>query len=89
VLRITDGTNVVFESYAGDAATAINTTIQFSWIEGGVPKKLGATTDVHCIGALPLGGIVVGGGYVISSVSVSKGANTDYGKASLYFEKLA
>jgi hypothetical protein len=85
-LQITDGTNVVFAAYSGSAAQAASTTAQHTWSVGTPLAIAGATTAVKATGPLPAG-LILGPGYVVSSVTAGKGANTDYGKASLWVRR--
>lgn len=79
VLRITDGTNVFFESPGSTTAQAVSTTCQYTWAPGmTLTGQIGATTGVHSVAPL-LEGILLIPGSVISTVTVGLGANSDYG----------
>lgn len=78
VLQITDGTNVIWQAYAGTAAQAVSTTCRFSWAPACPAIIAGATTAVKATGPLPVD-LVLGAGYVISTVTVGLSASGDYG----------
>jgi hypothetical protein len=73
-LKITDGTNTVFQSLCGTAAITAGTTVQCSWIAGNVPAGAAATTSNQ--GGLPTG-LLLFPGSVISTVSGTI-TNCDY-----------
>ena len=89
ILRIADAAGlVIFEGFGSSGAQAASTTCQYTWMAGaGAPSaQVGATTNVHAVAGLPLG-LVLGSAFVISSVTVGIGANTDYGAPQLYVLK--
>jgi hypothetical protein len=73
-LKITDGTNTVFQSLCGTAAITAGTTVQCSWVAGTVPAGAAATTANQ--GSLPTG-LILFPGSVISTVSGTI-TNCDY-----------
>jgi hypothetical protein len=82
ILVIDDGTNVVFESFGSSAAQAVSTTCRYTWAPGlSLSGQVGATTNVHSTAPLPEG-LVLLPGWRISTNTIGKGANTDYGAAS-------
>ncbi len=88
VLRVTDGTNLIFESFGCTTAQAVSTTCQYTWAPGLVISGLiGATTGVHAVAPLPAN-LICQPGYVISSgTTVGLGANTDYGAPNFFVVK--
>lgn len=84
ILVIDDGTDVIFESFGSTTAQAVSTTCQYTWAPGHPLSGLvGATTNVHSVGPLPLG-LVLPAGYKVRSSTIGKGANSDYGAPSLF-----
>lgn len=87
LLSITDGTTKFFESFGSTTAQAVSTTCQYTWAPGfPLTGLVGATTNVHSTGPLPPD-LVLRPGYVISTVTVGLGANTDYGAAAFFVFK--
>jgi hypothetical protein len=83
ILQITDGTNVLFESFGSSAAQAVSTTCQYNWAPGlTLSAQVGATTNVHATAPLP-SGLFLPAGYKIQTSTLGKGANSDYGIASI------
>jgi multisubunit Na+/H+ antiporter MnhC subunit len=75
VLVITDGTNTVYQAFGASSAQNSAVTTQYTWAPGLPLSAAGAST----IATAPLPqGLVLTAGYVISSSTIGKGANTDY-----------
>jgi hypothetical protein len=84
ILQIDDGTNVLFESFGASAAQAVSTTCRYNWAPGlPLSAVVGATTNCHATGPLPEG-LVLHAGAHVKTVTLGKGANTDYGAPVLY-----
>lgn len=84
ILVIDDGANTIFEMYGASAAQAVSTTCQYSWAPD-VPLTaiIGATTNCHATGPLPIG-LTVPGGYRIRTNTIGIGANSAYGAMGLF-----
>jgi hypothetical protein len=82
ILVIDDGATVVYENFGSSAAQAVSTTCQYTWAPGlSLSAQVGATTNVHSTAPLPEG-LILPPGYRISTNTLGKGANTDYGAPS-------
>ncbi len=85
ILQITDGTNVLFESFGASAAQAASTTCRYAFAPG-LPQPaaiVGATPNMHALAALP-SGYVLGPGYHVKTSTLGIGAATDYGAPVLW-----
>lgn len=81
-LVITDGTNTVYQAFSGTAAQSADTTTQHTWARGLSPVGSGASTAN--LGPLPNDDdFVLGPGYVVSTSTTGKGANTNYGAPTI------
>lgn len=81
--------NVIFESFGCTTVQAVSTTCQYTWAPGlTLTGLIGATTNVHACAPLPAG-LTLLPGYTISTNTIGKGANTDYGAPILYVAKNA
>lgn len=88
ILVIDDGTNVIYESYGSTTAQAVSTTCRYTWAPGlTISGLIGATTNVHTIAPLPYE-LTLKPGYRITTNTIGKGANTDYGAPILYVAEL-
>jgi len=78
VLRVSDGTDQVFESFSGTGNQAVSTTCRHTWAEG-IPLQgpTGTGTNVHSTGTLPAN-LMLGPGFVIDTMTLGIGANTNY-----------
>jgi hypothetical protein len=87
ILVIDDGTTVVFESFGSTTVQATSTTTQYTWAPGHpLTGQVGATTNVHSTGPLPLG-MVLGGGWRIRSSTIGIGANSNYASPAILFRR--
>lgn len=75
---------VIYESWGCTTAQAVSTTCQYTWAPGlTLTGLIGATTNVHACAPLPEG-LILGPGFTITTNTIGKGANTDYGAPILY-----
>lgn len=87
ILRIDDGTTVLFESFGSSAAQAASTTCRYTWAPNlQLSGQVGATTNVHSTAPLPVD-LVLQPGYRIQTVTVGIGANSDYGAPAIFVVK--
>ena len=88
VLKDSAGT-VIYESFGSSAAQGSSTTCQYNWAPGlTLSAQVGATTNVHATAPLPAG-LILGPGFTITTNTIGKGANTDYGAPALYVARIA
>jgi hypothetical protein len=84
ILVIDDGTNVIYECFGSSAAQAVSTTCFYVWAPGlALSAQIGATTNVHSTAPLPDNFDMLSG-WRIRTNTLGKGANSDFGAASLY-----
>lgn len=87
ILSISDGTTTFYESLGSTAAQSASTTCRYTWAPGLVVSgQVGATTNVHSVAPLPEDMLLLPG-YVIATVTVGKGANSDYGQPAFFVVK--
>lgn len=80
-LIIDDGTNVLWQGFAGTAAMNASVTGQFTWAPNLPALGSGASTVYQ--GPLP-DGLILAPGYRVRSSTTGIGANSDYGIARLW-----
>lgn len=85
ILRIANKAgNVVYESFGASSAQAFSTTCLYTWAPGlPLSAPVGTLTDVHATAPLPEG-LVLPPYYRITTNTLGKGANSDYG-APVFF----
>lgn len=75
---------IIYENFGSSAVQAVSTTCQYTWAPNlTLSAQVGATTNVHSTSPIPLGFILLPG-YTITTNTIGKGANTDYGAPILY-----
>lgn len=80
-LVIDDGTNILFQAFAGTAAVSASITTQVTWAPGLTP--VGSAASTVTLGPLPEG-FILPAGYRIRTITTGIGANTDYGVPSYF-----
>lgn len=89
ILVIDDGTTTFFEAFGSSAAQAVSTTCRYTWApQLTLTGQVGATTNVHSTAPLPRD-LVLGPGFRITTNTLGKGANSDYGVPVLYVVEIA
>lgn len=84
ILTIDDGTTTLFEGFGSSAAQSVSTTCRYNWAPGlTLSAQVGATTNVHATAPLP-SGLILPSGSRITTNTLGKGANSDYGVPALY-----
>jgi hypothetical protein len=86
-LVIDNGTTTLMILPGSTTAQAVSTTCQYTWAPGLLTSgQIGATTGVRSVGALPEG-LVLQGGWRVTSSTSGIGANSDYGAPTLLVVK--
>ena len=82
-LVIDDGTNVILKAPGASAVQSADITSQYTWAED-LPLSAAAALTVNTAPLPAADNLILGPGFRISSETVGKGANTNYGKATLF-----